>query len=184
MPRIMLIRHAEKHTNGGVDRSVNSQGRHAKHELTLRGWLRAGALAHFFAPAWGLPEDGPISTPRSIFASAATKDSPSLRPLHTVQPLAERIGVAVDTSFACGHEDAVSAAALRAPGPTLIVWHHSHIREICRAIMGPTTAIPVEWPEDRFDVVWVLDRSEDPRGPWSFTQVPQRLFAYDRDEPI
>jgi hypothetical protein len=184
MPRIMIIRHAEKHSNGTSERSVNSQGRHAKHELTVRGWLRAGALTPFFAPAGGLPEGAPISTPRTIFASAATVDNPSLRPLHTVRPLAELIGVPIDTSFACGQEGAVAAAAVSAPGPALIVWHHSHICELARHISGPATPIPDSWPDDRFDVVWVLDRAEDPGSSWSFSQVAQRLFGYDRAETI
>ena len=184
MPRIMIIRHAEKHTNGAGERSVNSHGRHARHELTVRGWLRAGALAPFFAPAAGLPAESPISTPSTIFASAATRRSPSLRPLHTVRPLAERIGVPIDTSFACGQEAALAEAAQSARGPALIVWHHSHICELARLISGPSTPIPGSWPDDRFDVVWVLDRAETSGGAWSFAQVAQRLFAYDRDEPI
>ena len=67
----MIIRHAEKH-NGGRERGVNLEGIHTKHELTVRGWLRAGALVRFFAPIGGTPPGFPISTPRSIFAAAAT----------------------------------------------------------------------------------------------------------------
>jgi broad specificity phosphatase PhoE len=180
----MIIRHAEKHTNGaGVDKSVSPQGVHTKHELTVRGWLRAGALAPFFAPTAGLAEDAPISTPRTIFASAATKQSPSLRPQHTVRPLAELLGLEIDTRFACGQEQALAAAAQQAQGPVLIVWHHSHICGLADMITGPRTQFPRHWPDDRFDVVWVLDRRE-PDAPWAFSQVAQRLFAYDRAEAI
>jgi hypothetical protein len=41
---------------------------------------------------------------------------------------------------------------------------------------------PDEWPEERFDVVWILDRDEDAGGAWRFAQVPQRLLPHDRDE--
>ncbi|HEY8003807.1 MAG TPA: hypothetical protein VIE16_06230, partial [Phenylobacterium sp.] len=66
----MIIRHAEKHA-GTHERGVNIKGYHTSHELTVRGWIRSGALVRFFAPIGGLPDGAPISTPRSIFASAA-----------------------------------------------------------------------------------------------------------------
>ena len=180
----MIIRHAEKHTNDTAGRSVNIEGAHAKHELTVRGWLRAGALVPFFAHPSGLPEGAPISTPRSIFASGPSKQSPSLRPKHTVLPLAVRLGIPIDTSHVCGQEASVAAAALQAPGPVLIAWHHSHIRDIARSIAGDSIAYPELWPDDRFDVVWILDRPDAAAGPWTFSQLPQRLLHNDRAEPI
>jgi hypothetical protein len=190
MPRIMIIRHAEKH-NGGRERGVNIEGFHTKHELTVRGWLRAGALVRFFAPLAGMPPGSPISTPRSIFASAATPDSPSLRAQHTVKLLAETLGLQIDHRHAEGEEPAVAAAALAAAraGPVLISWHHSHIPALARIVAGGELACPEAWPEawpdERFDLVWILDRSDEAATtPWRFTQVPQCLFAYDRPEPI
>ena len=174
----MIIRHAEKHTNGGVERGVNIQGVHTKHELTVRGWQRAGALVRFFAPAEGNATAPLISTPRSIFASAATKDSPSLRSQHTVEPLAAWLGVQIDKAHACDEEVALAAAVLAAPGPVLVCWHHSHIPLLAKLIAGMALGCPDEWPDDRFDVVWVLDREGD-AGPWRLSQVPQRLFAHD-----
>ena len=179
----MIIRHAEKHT-GGRERGVDIDGFHTKHELTVRGWLRAGALVRFFAPVGGMPSGLPISTPRSIFASAATPGSPSLRAQHTVKPLAETLGVEIDKTYAEGEETAVAAAALAATGPVLISWHHSHIPALAKAIAGADFGCPHGWPDDRFDVVWTLDRCDETPGAWSFFQVAQCLFAYDRDEPI
>ncbi|HEY2749762.1 hypothetical protein [Phenylobacterium sp.] len=184
MFRVMIIRHGEKHTNGGPDRGVNIEGVHAKHELTIRGWQRAGALAPFFSPRGGMPAGSPISTPRSIFASAATTLSPSLRAQHTVQPLAALLGLGIDSRFPEGEEAAIAAAVLQAPGPVLIAWHHSHIVGLARAIAGDAIGCPQAWPDERFDVVWILDRSEDHGGGWTFSQMPQQLFAHDRAEPI
>jgi phosphohistidine phosphatase SixA len=184
MFRVMIIRHGEKHTNGGPDRGVNIEGVHGKHELTVRGWQRAGALAPFFAPRGGLPAGSEISTPRSIFASAATAASPSLRAQHTVQPLAAVLGVGIDNRFAEGEEAAIAAAALEAEGPVLISWHHSHIVSLARAIAGDGVGCPAAWPDDRFDVVWILDRGDSVRDGWGFSQMPQRLFAHDRHEAI
>jgi hypothetical protein len=131
-----------------------------------------------------MPPGVPISTPRSIFASAATPRSPSLRAQHTVKPLAETLGVQVDNSHAEGEEAAVAAAALAAAGPVLIAWHHSHIPVLARTIAGEEFVCPHGWPDDRFDVVWVLDRRDATAGTWRFTQVAQCLFGHDRDEPI
>jgi len=183
MPRIMIIRHAEKH-NGGRERGVNIEGVHAHHELTVRGWQRAGALVRFFAPVGGMPASSPISTPQSIFASAATPQSPSLRAQHTVEPLAAVLGVRVDNNHAEGEEAAVAAAALAAAGPVLIAWHHSHIPPLARIIAGEQSGCPGDWPDDRFDVVWIFDRSEADGGPWRFSQVAQCLFAHDRADAI
>ena len=180
MFRIMIIRHAEKH-NGGRERGVNLEGIHTKHELTVRGWLRAGALVRFFAPVGGTPPGFPISTPRSIFAAAATPDSPSLRSQHTVQPLAAVLGVHVDKGYAEGEEVDVAAAALAAPGPVLISWHHSHIPPLAKAIAGRQYDGPHAWPDDRFDVVWTLTRVG---SGWRFGQVPQLLLAGDLPDPI
>ena len=79
-------------------RGVDADGRPARHELTVQGWQRAGALVQFFAsPA---RRHAPIQTPRAIFASDATKDSPSLRAMHTAAPLAEALGIAVNHEYA------------------------------------------------------------------------------------
>ena len=47
------------------------------------------------------------------------------------------------------------------------------------AAMCPGLPIPFEWPEDRFDLVWVFDRHS--RKP-AFKQVPQLLLAGDEAE--
>jgi phosphohistidine phosphatase SixA len=182
MLRIMIIRHAEKHTDGGHEHGVTLQGEPAKHELTVRGWQRAGALAAYFTLAGGPPESAPISTPRSIFASASIPESPSLRALHTAEPLAAALDLPINANHPEGDEAAVAAAAIKAPGPVLIVWHHSHIPALVRQIGGAHIGCPKDWPDERFDVVWVLDRADAPDAPWRFSQVAQRIFAQDRAE--
>ena len=176
------MRHAEKHA-GTDEHGVDIYGAPARHELTVRGWQRSGALVPFFAPPNGHPPGSLISTPRSIMASGATKDSPSLRAQHTVRPLADLLGVTIDTRFPDEHEAAAAAAALVAPSPLLIAWHHSHIPLFAKLIAGVLLPCPDHWPDDCFDVVWVLDR-DDEAGPWRFSQVVQRLFVNDRVDPI
>jgi hypothetical protein len=182
MTRIMIIRHAEKHHDGGHERGVDVNGSHDNHELTVRGWQRAGALVRFFAPQNGSSVNPLISTPRTIFASAATKHSPSKRSQRTVEPLAAALGVFIDMRFEAGDEAGVASAAVAAPSPVLICWHHSHIPVMAKLFGGVQVGCPDEWPEERFDVVWILDRDEDAGGAWRFAQVPQRLLPHDRDE--
>lgn len=184
MRRIMIIRHAEKPGDADPDHGVTCDGVHDAHDLTVRGWQRAGALVRFFAPHGqvGFAHDA-VSTPVTIIASAATHDSPSRRALHTVTPLADALGIGIDHDDPAGEEARVAALALEAPSPVLIAWHHSHIARLAHAIAGPALAIPARWPDDRFDVVWVLDRAEDAGG-WTLTQVPQRVLAHDRATPI
>ena len=176
MQKIMIIRHAEKHQHGSDGRGVTEDGRPAGHELTVRGWQRAAALIHFFAPIGAVHNGAPIQPPRSIFASNATKQSPSLRAMHTVGPLAATLGIPVNHDYAEDQEAALAAAVSGAPSPVLIAWHHAHIARLARAIAGPHLACPGYWPDDRFDLVWILDRHGDG---WSFCQVAQRLLPDD-----
>lgn len=183
MTRIMIIRHAEKPNDGPFSRGVTVDGVHDKHELTIRGWQRAGALVRFFAPHVPASGEAAISRPCSIFASAAIVGSASLRSQHTVGPLADFLQLPVRADHPEGDELGVAQAALAAPSPVLISWHHKRIRALVRAISGRGLPIPAHWPDPRFDVVWVLDQVE-PGGPWAFSQVPQRLLAGDGDEPV
>jgi phosphohistidine phosphatase SixA len=184
MHKIMIIRHAEKHQHGIQSHGVTEDGRPARHELTVRGWQRAGALVHFFAPHGMLPKDSPIQTPRSIFASNATKQSPSLRAMHTAGPLAAALGIAVNHDFAEDQESALAAAVAAAPSPVLIVWHHGHIAKLAKEIAGGQFKCPAHWPDDRFDVVWILERHGTPGGGWSFSQCAQCLLPDDRPDVI
>ena len=139
-------------------------------------------MAHFFAPGARMPKSSLIQTPRTIFASDATKKSPSLRAMHTAGPLAAKLGIEVNHDHAEGEENILVAAAMAAPPPVLIVWHHGKIPEIARIIAGSKLVCPVHWPDNRFDMVWILDRNGT--GSWSFSQVAQRLFPDDPSTPL
>ncbi len=177
MPRIMIIRHAEKPEEQGSEHGVCVEGRHDKHGLTVRGWQRAGALVRYFAPA-GAAAPG-IATPHSIIASAATPHSPSYRAQYTVAPLAAMLDIIVNHRFADGEESDVAAAALAADGPVLISWHHHHIVVLAGLIAGDFEICPPYWPDDRYDLVWTLDR-DDAAAPWRFHQTAQLLLPGDR----
>ncbi len=179
--KIMLIRHAEKPEDTPPPFGVDENGTENKEELSARGWQRAGALTCLFGSkniGFRYPE---LASPQTIFATSAVHHNHSLRPQHTVAPLAALLGFAVITEYPEENEAELVEAATKAPGPVLIVWHHGNIPVIADLILGNEATCPQHWPEDRFDMIWVFDRTS--KG-WHFLQVPQRLLAGDSDSPI
>jgi phosphohistidine phosphatase SixA len=184
MLKIMIIRHAEKHQHGSHGLGITEDGRPSRHELTVRGWQRAAALVQLFAPVGGRAPKGAIQTPKSIFASNATKQSPSKRAMHTAGPLAAALGIEVNHDYAESEEAALAAAVFTAPSPVLIVWHHGHIARLVKEIAGQQFECPTHWPDDRFDVIWILERDAGRPGKWLFSQVAQCLFPDDCTDPL
>jgi broad specificity phosphatase PhoE len=178
--KIMVIRHAEK-PNGG--QGVMPDGSASPEALTPAGWQRAGALVGLFAPPSGHFADARLATPQAVYASGVAHHSSSLRPQQTVAPLAAKLGSPVNTDHPKGDEAALVQAVTRIGGTVLIAWEHEAIPAIASLVLGGNQGIPQHWPDDRFDLVWVFDRP-DSGGAWSLTQVPQRLLAGDRTDPI
>jgi broad specificity phosphatase PhoE len=175
--RIMFIRHAEKPGVGNDDGGVAPVGVVDKESLTVRGWQRAGALVWFF-------NSRPDMRPRAIFASGIGHQSKSKRPMETVMPLAELLKQTGETAFVTKHlkddlqpliEDVLSQE-----GPVLVSWEHDRIAPLVAKLPNPP-AVPGDWPDGRFDMVWVLDRTA---AGWSFSQIPQLLLAGDSPDPI
>jgi hypothetical protein len=174
--KVMLMRHGEKPADDGSVQGVDLAGRRDENELSVRGWQRAGALARLFAPLPGQPLRAGLATPAALFAPAVGGPVRSRRSHHTLLPLAELLGTAVDTRIAKGDETRVAHEARLQAGAVLVCWSHQGLPAIARALTN--AAVPAHWPEDRFDLVWVIDL---PGG--AFIQVPQLLLAGDRDEP-
>ena len=64
-------------------------------------------------------------------------------------------------------ENALVGDALRRSGVVLICWQHQNIAAIGNLIVGNNTTVPQSWAEDRYDLIYVFDRSADR---WSFRQ--------------
>ncbi len=178
-PVIMIIRHAEKPTPTVA--GVKQKGAKNSHHLTVHGWQRAGALAQFFAPGQARFSNSLIVTPKFLFASAPSHslddECKSHRPEATIKPLAQKLGLEINMTFGRGEESAVARAAQACKGPVLIAWQHDSIYEIAKAIPGGSVA-PEDWPENRFDIVFVFTL-RNPKTGYSFEQVPQCLLAGD-----
>jgi hypothetical protein len=172
----MLIRHAEKPPETGPPPAgVHEDGVQHEHSLIVRGWQRAGALAPFFAMPW----DPAIATPTELYSPPRRHDDGDHgRPYQTLIPLAARLGLAANTSYALDAESELAADVRTRDGVILIAWEHNRIPLIANALLGDATTEPQTWPDDRFDLVWILDLQPD--GRYAFSQRAQLLLHGDR----
>ena len=183
MPNVtLLIRHAEKPIGGGPPFGVTDTGAADPESLTPRGWQRAGALVRWFGGQGG-PAISGLPVPTHLFASRIAPGSSSRRPQQTLQPLAESLGLVVDATIRKPDIARLAAAILAIDGVVLVSWEHRLIPSLAATLTGQPSLTPATWPDDRFDVVWVLERAAAGE-PFGFRQVLQRLLAGDSDRPI
>jgi broad specificity phosphatase PhoE len=176
--RVMIIRHAEK--PDGTAPGVDADGNEDDSSLTAVGWERAHALVGLFDPAEGDPPAG-LARPQTIYAAGVTDEGEGQRTRETVDPLADALGLPVNTEYGKGEEKKLMKDVLELSGTTLISWQHSEIPAIADAFDSVTPAPPEEWPSDRFDVVWTFTRTSDG---WAFTQTPELLLPQDHNGVI
>jgi hypothetical protein len=155
---VLLIRHAEKLTDGEVD-------------LSPIGFQRARLLPKIFAP--GAKPDLP--TPQFLFA---TRVSPhSNRSVQTLTPLAEALHLPIDNSFDNDQYPALAATLLSgkyAGKVVLVVWHHGKIPELAAALGAKPPYS--RWPEDQYDRIWRID---DVNGKVTLQDLPYALMPGD-----
>jgi hypothetical protein len=177
--QIIVIRHAQKPTQKPKRLGIREDGTADPESLSVRGWQHAGALAAVFAGPGSGVADALVARPDVIFAAGAGKKkmrmgdrevavgSHSRRPLQTVSPLADALGLTPVTTHTKGEEQALVQDALSRSGVVLICWQHQNIAAIGNLIVGNITTVPQRWPEDRYDLIYVFDRRGDA---WSFRQ--------------
>lgn len=173
----MFIRHAEKpdHSQHGVTRA----GEHDDHSLSVHGWTRAGALAALFSHVSGSTHHS-IVQPERILATSPSHDYKSKREHDTALPTAERLNLHIESHEVPDDYQALVDNITKDGKPTLIVWHHGTMPQFIRSF--PITnidAVPRHWPEDRFDLIWVLRPEGDG---WTFSEVAQDLLVGDESE--
>ena len=170
---VMIIRHGEK--PDGDEHGVDADGKKDDASLTPTGWDRARGLVGLFDPVDGRPRAG-LARPVAIYAAGVTDDGNGERTRQTVAPLAAKLGVQVDTTYGRGEEDALVEHVAAQPGPVLICWQHGGLPDLAGAFPGVTPQPPSQWPDDRFDVVWTLTRTD---AGWRFGQVPEQVLPGD-----
>ena len=185
---LLVIRHAEKPGEAWPGPGFTEAGTADKKSLVVRGWQRAGAWAALFAD--GRRADYPV--PGHLFAAKPGDDDedkddgedhgPSRRPAETLQPLADRLDLPLNTDHAQGEEAALVAELLPLSGVVLVAWEHKAIvEELIPKLPVGSGSPPSHWPGDRFDVVLCFAR---PAGTAAFAYRPlfPQLLSGDPDQ--
>lgn len=173
-PIVVIARHAEKPESGGPH-GVDHEGKPSGRALTPRGWSRSGALAVRMAHA-GAAGDS-IPRPQAVYATATDPHHESDRPRLTAKGIAQRLDLDLLDHLGRGDEDKLVKEILGAGVPTLVVWDHGHIPALTNAFpLASGVDVPTAWPEDRFDLFWLL--SPGANG-YTLTILPQELLAGD-----
>lgn len=161
---VIIIRHGEKPPTGD--------------ELSQQGRERAAALVPYFL---GREEVLRFKTPAAIYAQAPKKEGSSLRPLQTVQGLADALKLEVVQKYT--HDDFPKMVDEIRANPAykgkmvLICWEHHVIPEIAHAL-GAKDA-PKKF-HDVYDRTWILTFKGGDKV--TFEDVPQRLMYGDSKE--
>ena len=166
----MFIRHAEKPEK--QEKGVTPDGEHDEHSLSVRGWTRAGALAALFAN----PQES-LAKPARVIATAPSHSYKSKREHDTALPTASRLGLTIDAEQVPDDYAPLVTSLVSSLQPTLIVWHHGSIPAFIRAFpLSNEEQVPGNWPEDRFDLIWVLEPNGDT---YRWREIEQGLLHGD-----
>jgi hypothetical protein len=156
---ILIIRHAEKLTDGRID-------------LSPTGFERARLLPTLFSPAAARPD---LPTPQVLFATHLSPHSN--RPVQTVTPLAAALHLPIDNSFNNDDYPALAAALLSgkyAGKVVLVAWHHGKIPQLAAALGATPPYTP--WPDTQFDRIWRIDYAN---GKATLQDLPFALMPGD-----
>ena len=141
--RVILLRHAEKPQNP-ADTHLSDQGR-----------LRAEALAFCLTTNTVLLADG---LPVALFATKFAHSSDSQRPFETLQPLATKLNLAIQTPYARrNHAELVKSILnnLDYENKTIVIcWVHDFLPDLAREL--GVKKVPAEWRSDVYDRFWVV----------------------------
>lgn len=183
---VLIIRHAEKPNESWPGPGLTPDGEKDKESLVIRGWQRAGSWAALFGVGLGGSD---FPQPDKIYAANpddTTSDATSERPFETITPLAARLSIDPDATYAVGQETNLVADLLKRSGCVLVCWEHKAIvTAILPALVGAqkTAGLPTKWDGDRFDVVLRFDRS-GPDAPWTFRELFPCLLSGNSATPM
>jgi phosphohistidine phosphatase SixA len=140
--KIFIMRHAERFDDASLP------------SLTPKGYERAHKLVPFICEKYGKPD----------FIIAATLYKKNNRPVETVQPLATASHVSIDDSYEATRNTELANELLHNPKYAgkfvLIVWHHSLIPELARALGAPAGTYPDPWKGGVYNQILSIDRPD------------------------
>ncbi len=140
---IIIIRHGEKPDDPD-----------AQH-LSKQGEERARGLVEFFTKNAHATKHGP---PVALFASHPTHKGNGQRPRETLQPLAKKLGLEIQTPFESKDFTKLAQMLLSDPnyqGKTVVVcWVHEHMPSLAAAL--GVTPEPPKWKDSVYDKAYVI----------------------------
>jgi hypothetical protein len=183
---ILIIRHAEKPGESWPGPGLTLDGIPDNKSLVIRGWQRAGSWSALLGAGLNKLDYPPPSVIYAANPKGESADEPSQRPFETVTPLADRLKLTIDTTYAVGQEAQLVGTILDLTGVVLVAWEHKAIaKSILPAIANGQTVpgMPTKWNGERFDVGLRFDRAA-PGAPWSFRQLLPCLLSGDSAAPM
>ncbi len=182
---IVVIRHAEKPDESWPGPGLTLAGVEDDKSLVVRGWQRAGSWSALFGAGRGGLE---FPQPSVIYAADpnAASEGSSHRPFATITPLASRLNLTPNVSYAVGQEAQLVQEIVNLTGCVLVSWEHKSIgKSILPAIANGQNIpdMPAKWDGKRFDVVLRFDRSVA-GAQWAFRQLFPCLLSDDSDTPM
>ena len=156
---VMIIRHAEKLTDGQI-------------HLSEAGFKRAAMMPVLFQPGSGR---GDLAVPQVLIATH--QSAHSNRPVETITPLSAAMKLPIENSvmdedFALLAKDLLSGKY--AGKVVLVSWHHGKIPQLAAAL-GVKPPYD-KWPDEQFDRVWRIDWQG---GKAKVVDLPQALMPGD-----
>lgn len=141
--QVVIIRHAEKPLNGN--------------EVNQQGCERAFSLPAFFINNAIVNQYG---KPVALFAAQPDKVGGSLRPIETLAPTAQALGLPILDSATRVNYASMIQSILNSPqykGATILIsWEHNAIPGLAQALGASLTPNTSNWPGQVFDEAWVL----------------------------
>jgi hypothetical protein len=150
---IVMIRHGEKPAKG-------------LGQLSCKGLNRSLAIPSMFVAKYGKPDFIFASNPSHQKADKGIKYD-YVRPLATVEPLAIRLGMPVNTQIGQEEtqklEDALLDPSL-AGKTVMISWEHTELANVARKIItdlgGTAETVPV-WGDHAYDTIYIVKITRD-----------------------
>jgi hypothetical protein len=137
--KVLVMRHAEKLADPYDP------------NLSVSGQARSAALVAWYPATFGRPD--------FIFATAISRHSE--RPIQTVRPLAQNLGIPLNATYSDQDYGALAVLLLSDPifggKSILICWHHGNIPGLLRGLDAATGSYPDPWDFAVFNLVLVLD---------------------------
>lgn len=140
--RLLVFRHAEK-PQSKKDRRLSPEGR-----------ARAERLVDFIPQTFGRPD----------FLIAAAPGKRSDRPVETLTPLAQALGLSIMDEISDNENDDLLARLQEdtsyAGKSGVICWRHSDIPGLLALLGAPDGTFPTFWGEEVYDLMFEIDYRE------------------------